>query len=108
MPSRDPRGPAPAPAGASTAAAVGGLLFLHLPLAFIVLYAFSTDEKSFSFPLPGLTPKWFGVVLGSPRYLGGDVAVGEGGGGGDGGWPWCWARWRRRPCTGSNSSAARW
>ena len=49
-----------------TAAAIGGLLFLHLPLAFIVLYAFSTDEKSFSFPLPGLTTHWFGVVLDRP------------------------------------------
>ena len=49
-----------------TAAAVGGLLFLHVPLAFIVLYAFSTDEKSFSFPLPGLTTQWFGVVLDRP------------------------------------------
>ena len=49
-----------------TVAAVGGLLFLHVPLAFIVLYAFSTDEKSFSFPLPGLTTKWFAVVLDRP------------------------------------------
>jgi putative spermidine/putrescine transport system permease protein len=45
-------------------AAAGGLLFLHVPLAFILLYAFSTDEKSFVFPLPGLTLKWFGVVWG--------------------------------------------
>jgi putative spermidine/putrescine transport system permease protein len=47
-----------------TAAAVGGLLFLHVPMAFILLYAFSTDDKSFSFPLPGLTTHWFAVVLG--------------------------------------------
>jgi putative spermidine/putrescine transport system permease protein len=53
-----------------TAAAIGGLLFLHLPLAFIVLYAFSTDEKSFSFPLPGLTTHWFGVVLDRPDIWG--------------------------------------
>ena len=45
-------------------AAAGGLLFLHVPLFFILLYAFSTDEKSFVFPLPGLTLKWFGVVWG--------------------------------------------
>ncbi len=45
-------------------AAAGGLLFLHVPLFFIVLYAFSTEEKSFVFPLPGLTLKWFGVVWG--------------------------------------------
>jgi len=36
--------------------------FLHVPLAFIILYAFSTDEKSFVFPLPGLTLKWFAVA----------------------------------------------
>jgi putative spermidine/putrescine transport system permease protein len=39
-----------------------GLLFLHLPLAFIVLYAFSTEEKSYQFPPPGLTTKWFAVA----------------------------------------------
>jgi putative spermidine/putrescine transport system permease protein len=44
------------------AAAVGGLLFLHLPLLLIVVYAFSIDDKSFVFPLPGLTTKWFGVA----------------------------------------------
>jgi putative spermidine/putrescine transport system permease protein len=39
--------------------AIGGLLFLHLPLALIILYAFTTEEKSFEFPLPGLTTRWF-------------------------------------------------
>ncbi len=43
-------------------AALGGMLFLHLPLAFIVLYAFSAEEKSFVFPPPGLTTKWFAVA----------------------------------------------
>jgi putative spermidine/putrescine transport system permease protein len=42
--------------------AAAGVLFLHVPLFFIILYAFSTDEKSFSFPLPGLTLKWFAVA----------------------------------------------
>jgi putative spermidine/putrescine transport system permease protein len=45
-----------------TAAALAAILFLHIPLAFIVLYAFSTDAKSFVFPLPGLTTKWFAVA----------------------------------------------
>jgi len=45
-------------------AAILGLLFLHVPLFFIVLYAFSTDDKSFVFPLPGLTTKWFAVAFG--------------------------------------------
>ena len=44
------------------AAAIGGLLFLHLPLALIVLYAFTTEEKSFQFPPPGLTLKWFATA----------------------------------------------
>jgi len=43
-------------------AAIGGVLFLHVPLFFIVLYAFSIEEKSFVFPLPGLTLKWFAVA----------------------------------------------
>lgn len=46
------------------AAALGGMLFLHVPLFFIILYAFSVEEKSFVFPLPGLTTKWFAVALG--------------------------------------------
>jgi putative spermidine/putrescine transport system permease protein len=43
-------------------AAIGGLLFLHLPLLLIVVYAFTTEEKSYQFPPPGYTLKWFGVV----------------------------------------------
>ncbi len=42
--------------------AVAGLLFLHLPLALILLYAFTTEDKSFQFPPPGYTAKWFGVA----------------------------------------------
>lgn len=45
-------------------AAILGLLFLHVPLFFILLYAFSTEDKSFVFPLPGLTTKWFAVAFG--------------------------------------------
>ncbi len=41
----------------------GGLAFLHIPLAIIVLYAFSSEDKSFVFPPPGLTAKWFAVAL---------------------------------------------
>ena len=40
-------------------AAYSGLAFLHLPLVFIALYAFSSDEGGYSFPLPGLTLRWF-------------------------------------------------
>src|SRR3972149_3760723 len=45
-------------------AAVGALLFLHLPLAVVVLYAFTTDDSTFRFPLPGLTTEWFAVAWG--------------------------------------------
>ena len=43
--------------------AVGTLLFLHVPLWIIFLYSFTTDETTYSFPLPGFTTKWFGVAL---------------------------------------------
>jgi putative spermidine/putrescine transport system permease protein len=39
------------------------VLFLHVPLALIVLYAFSSEDKSYVFPPPGLTTQWFGVAL---------------------------------------------
>ncbi|MBE9552405.1 MAG: ABC transporter permease [Proteobacteria bacterium] len=45
-------------------AAVAGLLYLHLPVAFIILYAFTTEEKSYQFPPPGLTLQWFEVAWG--------------------------------------------
>ena len=38
------------------------LLFLHVPLFFIFLYAFSSEEKTFVFPPPGFTTKWFAVA----------------------------------------------
>ena len=44
------------------AMAVAGLLFLHLPILLIFLYAFTTEEKSYQFPPPGLTLKWFAVA----------------------------------------------
>jgi putative spermidine/putrescine transport system permease protein len=46
--------------------AVGGLLFLHLPLALIILYAFTTEEKSYQFPPPDYTIRWFSVVWERP------------------------------------------
>lgn len=44
------------------AAALAGLLFLHLPILLIFLYAFTTEERSYQFPPPGLTTRWFGVA----------------------------------------------
>ena len=43
-------------------AAFAGLAFLHLPILLIFLYAFTTEERSFAFPPPGLTLKWFAVA----------------------------------------------
>src|SRR4030067_630799 len=45
-------------------AAFGSLLFLNVPLLIIFLYAFTTDETTFTFPLPGVTTQWFAVALG--------------------------------------------
>ena len=55
-------------------AAVGGLLFLHLPILLIFLYAFTTEDKSYQFPPPRLTTQWFGVAwnredIWPPLYL---------------------------------------
>ncbi|RLA41121.1 MAG: ABC transporter permease [Gammaproteobacteria bacterium] len=56
---------------AKTGASIGlkfsvlaGLLFLHLPVLLIFLYAFTTEEKSYQFPPPGLTFKWLAVTWG--------------------------------------------
>ncbi|WP_323039456.1 ABC transporter permease [Gemmobacter sp.] len=47
-------------------AAVAGLLFLHVPILLIFLYAFTTDERTYQFPPPGLTLKWFAVAWNRP------------------------------------------
>ncbi len=44
-------------------AAWGAVLVLHIPLAMIILYAFSSEDKSYVFPPPALTTRWFGVAL---------------------------------------------
>lgn len=43
-------------------AAAAGLLFLHLPILLIFVYAFTTEDKSYQWPPPGLTLKWFAVT----------------------------------------------
>jgi putative spermidine/putrescine transport system permease protein len=45
-----------------TIGAIAGLLFLHLPIVLIFLYAFTTEERTYQFPPPGLTLKWFSVA----------------------------------------------
>jgi putative spermidine/putrescine transport system permease protein len=43
-------------------AVVGVLGFLYFPFAIILLYTFTTEDASFTFPPPGLTLDWFGVA----------------------------------------------
>ena len=54
------------PSGLLKYAAIGGLVFLHFPILFIFLYAFTSESKSYQFPPPGLTLKWFEVTLNRP------------------------------------------
>jgi putative spermidine/putrescine transport system permease protein len=44
------------------------LLFLHLPLLLIILYAFTTEEAAFTFPPPGLTTEWFSKLMGRSDF----------------------------------------
>ena len=45
-------------------AAGAGLAFLFAPLLVIFAYAFTTEERSFVWPPPGLTLRWFAVAWG--------------------------------------------
>jgi len=47
-------------------AAGAGLLFMHLPILLIFVYAFTTEDKSYQWPPPGFTLKWFGVTWSRP------------------------------------------
>ena len=44
-------------------AAAAGLAFLHAPVWVIVLYAFTTEDRTYQFPPPGLTLRWFEVAF---------------------------------------------
>jgi putative spermidine/putrescine transport system permease protein len=48
------------------AAAIGGLLFLHVPILLIFVYAFTTEDKTYQWPPPGLTLQWFAVTWERP------------------------------------------
>lgn len=39
------------------------IAFLNFPVLVIFLYAFTTEEAAFTFPPPGLTTSWFGVLF---------------------------------------------
>ena len=43
--------------------AIAAILFLHIPMWLIFLYAFTTDESAYTFPPPGLTLKWIPQAL---------------------------------------------
>ncbi|MFD0985724.1 ABC transporter permease [Methyloligella solikamskensis] len=47
-------------------AATAGLLFMHLPILLIFVYAFTTEEKSYQWPPPGFTLDWLGVTWNRP------------------------------------------
>src|SRR5258706_510738 len=47
--------------------AISALLFLHIPLLLIFLYAFTTDVSGYTFPPPGLTLKWIPRALENPE-----------------------------------------
>jgi putative spermidine/putrescine transport system permease protein len=47
-------------------AAAAGLLFLHLPILLIFVYAFTTEEKSYQWPPPGFTLEWLAVTWNRP------------------------------------------
>ncbi len=51
------------PSLGSKLAAAAGLVFLHAPVWVIVLYAFTTEDRTYQFPPPGLTLHWFSVAL---------------------------------------------
>jgi len=61
LPAQRPAAKKSAPLGLKLAA-IGAVLFLHLPMAVVLLYAFTTDDSTFRFPLPGLTLDWFSVA----------------------------------------------
>jgi putative spermidine/putrescine transport system permease protein len=44
-------------------AAAAGIAFLHVPVLVIVLYAFTTEDRTYQFPPPGLTLHWFEVAF---------------------------------------------
>jgi ABC-type spermidine/putrescine transport system permease subunit II len=67
--------------------AFGGLVFMHVPVFIIILYAFTTEDRTYRFPPPGLTLHWFEKALAAPRPS-----------------RWCSARWPRSRWHARNSA----
>jgi putative spermidine/putrescine transport system permease protein len=64
MHSKNPRPSNPKIPTGLLVSSIAVLLFMHVPLWIILLYAFTTDAATFSFPPPGLTTHWFGIAWG--------------------------------------------
>ena len=62
MPSRRTK-TADSPSWLTRIGAFAGLAFMHIPVLVIILYAFTTEDRTYQFPPPGLTLKWFEVAF---------------------------------------------
>jgi putative spermidine/putrescine transport system permease protein len=51
------------PAMLTRIGAFAGLLFMHIPVLLIILYAFTTEDRTYQFPPPGFTLRWFARAL---------------------------------------------
>lgn len=59
----DTQGTAPLPLKIAAGAV---LLFIHLPILLIFVYAFTTEDKTYQWPPPGFTLKWLEVTWNRP------------------------------------------
>jgi len=58
--------------------AFAGLAFMHIPVLIIILYAFTTEDRTYQFPPPGLTLHWFEVAFGRVAVaFAGEQGVGQ-------------------------------
>lgn len=57
------RGAWDSPSVGARIAAWMGIAFMHGPVAIIVLYAFTTEDRTYDFPPPGLTLRWFALAF---------------------------------------------
>ena len=62
MPSERRRDDGPRAPWPLRVAAWAGLLFLHVPIVLLAIYAFNTEGSAFSFPPKGFTLKWFAAA----------------------------------------------
>jgi putative spermidine/putrescine transport system permease protein len=56
-------------------AAIAALVFMHFPILIIALYAFTTEESTYTFPPPGLTLDWFRVAFTARPDIWGPLAM---------------------------------